>query len=49
MISGVLVDNGKRIRAIFETGVLPNGLNLALVLTLEADRIRDAQSDVSAA
>jgi hypothetical protein len=39
-IPGLLVNNGKQIRAIFETVVLPNGLNLASVLTLEADRIR---------
>jgi hypothetical protein len=39
-IPGVLVNNGKQIRAIFETVVLPNGLNLPSVLTLEADRIR---------
>ena len=39
-IPGVLVNNGKHIRAIFETVVLPNGLNLPSVLTIEADRIR---------
>jgi len=39
-IPGVLVNNGKQIRAIFETVVLPNGLNLPSVLTLEAERIR---------
>ena len=39
-IPGVLVNNGKKIRAIFETVVLPNGLNLPSVLTIEADRIR---------
>ena len=39
-IPGVLVNNGKQIRAIFETVVLPNGLDLPSVLTLEADRIR---------
>src|SRR6266478_6166851 len=39
-IPGVLVNNGKQIRAIFETVVLPNGLNLPSVLTLEADRIQ---------
>jgi len=39
-IPGVLVDNGKQIRAIFETVVLPNGLDLPSVLTLEADRIQ---------
>src|SRR5881275_836974 len=39
-IPGVLVNNGKQIRAIFETVVLPNGISLPSVLTLEADRIR---------
>ena len=39
-IPGVLVNNGKQIRAIFETVVLPNGLNLPSVLTFEADRIQ---------
>jgi hypothetical protein len=39
-IPGVLVDNGKHIRAIFETVTLPNGVNLPSVLTIEADRIQ---------
>ena len=39
-IPGVLVNNGKQIRAMFETVVLPNGLNLPSVLTIEADRVR---------
>ena len=39
-IPGVLVDNGKRIRAIFETVTLPNGVNLPSVLTIEAERIQ---------
>jgi len=39
-IPGVLVDNGKHIRAIFETVVLPNGANLPSVLTIEAERIQ---------
>jgi hypothetical protein len=39
-IPGVLVDNGKHIRAIFETVVLPNGANLSSILTIEAERIR---------
>jgi hypothetical protein len=39
-IPGVLVNNGKQIRAIFETVVLPNGPNLPSILTLEADRVR---------
>lgn len=40
LIPGVLVDNGKQIRAIFETVVLPNGASLPSVLTIEADRIQ---------
>ena len=39
-IPGVLVDNGKHIRGIFETVLLPNGLSLPSVLTIEANRIR---------
>jgi hypothetical protein len=39
-IPGVLVDNGKHIRAIFETVTLPNGVNLPSVLTIEANRIQ---------
>jgi hypothetical protein len=39
-IPGVLVDNGKHIRGIFETVVLPNGVNLPSVLTIEANRIQ---------
>jgi hypothetical protein len=39
-IPGVLVDNGKHIRGIFETVLLPNGLNLPSILTIEGDRIR---------
>lgn len=39
-IPGVLVDNGKHIRGIFETVVLPNGLNLPSILTIEGNRIR---------
>ena len=39
-IPGVLVNNGKQIRAMFETVVLPNGLNLPSGLTIEADRVR---------
>ncbi len=39
-IPGVLVDNGKHIRAIFETVTLPNGVNLPSVLTIEAERIQ---------
>ena len=39
-IPGVLVDNGKHIRGIFETVVLPNGPNLPSVLTIEAERVQ---------
>src|SRR5712671_640859 len=39
-IPGVLVNNGKQIRAIFESVVLPNGVNLPSVLTIEAIRIQ---------
>jgi hypothetical protein len=39
-LPGVLVGNGKHIRAVFETVVLPNGPNLPSVLTIEAERIR---------
>ncbi len=39
-IPGVLVNNGKQIRAIFESVVLPNGVNLPSVLTIEANRIQ---------
>ena len=39
-IDGVLVNNGKQIRAIFETVVLANGVSLGSVLTTEADRIQ---------
>ena len=38
-IDGVLVDNGKQIRAIFET-VLVNGVSLGSVLTVDANRIQ---------
>jgi hypothetical protein len=39
-IDGVLVNNGKQIRAIFETLVLANGVSLPSVLTTEGNRIR---------
>jgi hypothetical protein len=39
-ILGVLVDNGKQIRGIFESVVLPNGLNLPSVLTIAANRVQ---------
>lgn len=38
-ISGVLVNNGKQIRAIFDSVVLPNGLQLPAILTVDADRM----------
>ena len=40
MIQGVLVNNGKQIRAIFESVVLPDGTSLRAVLMTDADRIR---------
>lgn len=39
-IPGVLVNNGKRIRAMFESVVLPNGVSLPSALTVDADRIQ---------
>src|SRR6266571_3046285 len=39
-IPGVLVNNGKQIRAIFESVLLPNEVNLPSVLTIEANRIQ---------
>ena len=39
-IPRVLVDNGKHLRGIFETVLLPNGVNLPSVLTIEANRIQ---------
>jgi hypothetical protein len=39
-IPGVLVDNGKHIRGIFETVLLPNGINLPSILTIEGNRIQ---------
>jgi hypothetical protein len=39
-IPGVLADNGKHIRAIFETATLPNVLNLRSVLSIEAERVQ---------
>lgn len=39
-IPGVLADNGKQIRGIFETVMLPNGLNLPSTLTIEGNRIQ---------
>ena len=40
MIPGVLVNNGKRIRAMFESVLLPNGVSLPSALTVEADRVQ---------
>src|SRR2546428_4622956 len=39
-IQGVLVNNGKQIRAMFESVVLTDGTSLRAVLTTDADRIR---------
>jgi hypothetical protein len=39
-IQGVLVNNGKQVRAIFESVVLPDGVILPSVLTIDANRIR---------
>src|SRR5438876_11522203 len=39
-IDGVLVNNGKQIRAIFESVVLANGISLPSVLIIEANRIQ---------
>jgi hypothetical protein len=39
-IQGVLVDNGKQVRAIFESVVLPDGVSLPSALTIDANRIR---------
>jgi hypothetical protein len=38
-IPGVLIDNGKQIRGIFETVILPNGVGIPSVLTIEAERL----------
>jgi hypothetical protein len=39
-IPGVLADNGKHIRGIFESVVVPPGLNLPSILTIEGNRIQ---------
>ena len=39
-ILGVLVNNGNQVRGIFESVVLPNGISLPSVLTIEGSRIR---------
>jgi hypothetical protein len=40
VIDGVVVDNGKQIRAMFESTTLPNGLGLGSALTAEAVRVQ---------
>ena len=39
-IDGVLLNNGKQIRGIFETVVLANGVSLGSVLTVDANRVQ---------
>jgi len=39
-IDGVLDNNGKQIRAIFETVVLANGVSLGSVLTVDGNRVQ---------
>ena len=39
-ILGVLVNDGNQVRGIFESVVLPNGISLPSVLTIEGSRIR---------
>ena len=39
-IDGVLVNNGKQIRGIFETVVLANGVSLGSVLTVDGNRVQ---------
>jgi hypothetical protein len=39
-LDGVLDDNGKHVRAIFESVALPNGVNLGSVLTVEGIRVQ---------
>jgi len=39
-LDGVLTNNGKQIRAIFESITLPNGTSLPSVLTLEGNRVQ---------
>jgi hypothetical protein len=39
-LDGVLAENGKQIRAIFESVTLPNGTSLPSVLTIEGNRVR---------
>jgi hypothetical protein len=40
VIDGVVVDNGKQIRAMFESTTLPNGVSLGSALTAEAVRVQ---------
>lgn len=42
-IDGVLLNNGKQIRAIFESVTLPNGTGLPSVLTVEGNRVQGHQ------
>jgi hypothetical protein len=39
VITGVLADHNKRIRAIFQSIVLPSGASLPSVLTVDGDRL----------
>jgi hypothetical protein len=38
-ILGVLVNNGKQIRGIFQSVTLPNGISLPSILTVESNRL----------
>lgn len=40
VVDGVVVDNGKQIRAMFESTTLPNGVSLNSALTAEAVRVQ---------
>jgi len=40
VIDGVVVDNGKQIRGMFESVTLPNGAPVASALTVEAIRVQ---------
>jgi hypothetical protein len=42
VIPGVLTENGKKLRAVFESVTIPNGPSLFSVLTVEGERIRGA-------
>lgn len=39
MITRVLADHSKKIRAIFQSMVLPNNANLVSILTVDGDRL----------